>query len=196
MDVTDTSSLETLNRFRSSLDAAVVGNWAWDHVRRVVTYDVGAAQLLTGDPDLADQEISHPIALAAVHPTDMTWLMEHMRRAVQVGGVVLAEYRVLQADGAVRWLLSRGRTYHDAAGRPARSHGILIDITKIRDGGERYVLGTDPMPEDPLLQAAGLAISLKHLLVPAAAPEVVQAANLLLLRIGHAITDADDAARH
>ncbi|MCJ2044962.1 PAS domain-containing protein [Methylobacterium sp. J-078] len=161
-------------------------------MRGVVTYDEGAARVLTGNPELADREIKGPIALALVHPTDMTWLMEHMLRAVQVGGLVLAEYRVFRRDGTVRWLLSRGRTYHDEAGRPERSHGILIDITDMRDGGERYVLGTTPAYPDPLMQAADMALSLKNVLGPEPAPEVIEAANLLLFRLGCAIARATD----
>ena len=161
MGVTATDGFTDLDDLRAILDAScVVGTWAWDHVRGVVTYDEGAATLLAGDPGLAGREITGPIALASVHPTDMTWLMEHMLRAVRVGGLVLAEYRVFKADGTVRWLLSRGRTYHDGAGRPTQSHGILIDITEMRDGGERYVVGAAPMQEDSLPQAADLALSL------------------------------------
>ena len=177
-----------LERLRAALDAScVVGTWDWDHVVGAVTYDEGAARLLTGRPELAGSRLCGPTALAAVHPTDLTWLIEHMLRAVRNGGLVLAEYRVYQADGAVRWLLSRGRTYHDAAGRPERSHGILIDITEMRDGGERYVLGTKPTQADSLVQAADLAMSVKHALASDAPAEVLEAVNLLLLRLGRAI---------
>jgi len=177
-----------LERLRAALDAScVVGTWDWDHVVGAVTYDEGAARLLTGRPELAGSRLCGPTALAAVHPTDLTWLIEHMLRAVRNGGLVLAEYRVYQADGAVRWLLSRGRTYHDAAGRPDRSHGILIDITEMRDGGERYVLGTEPMADNRLMRAVDLALSLKDLLASDVPPEVVAATDRLLLSLGHAI---------
>ncbi|TXM64770.1 PAS domain-containing protein [Methylobacterium sp. WL12] len=177
-----------LEHLRAALDAScVVGTWMWDHVRRVVTYDEGAALLLTGDPELADCEICGPIALKAIHPEDMTWLMEHMLQAVQVGGLVLSEYRVFKNDGTVRWLLSRGRTYHDAAGQPARSHGILIDITEMRDGGERYILGNPPKSGKTLEHAADLGIALKQSLPVDAPPELHQAANLMLMSLGRAI---------
>jgi hypothetical protein len=188
MDVVTTDGFRNLDGLRAVLDAAcVAGTWGWDHVAHFVTYDAGAARLLTGDPELAGRELRAPIAVARVHPSDMTWLMEHMLRAVRTGGVVLAEYRVLQGDGSVRWVLSRGRTYHDAHGRPVRSHGILIDITEMRDGGERYVLGTKPTQADSLVQAADLAISVKHALASDAPAEVLEAVNLLLLRLGRAI---------
>ncbi|SDN53500.1 PAS domain S-box-containing protein [Methylobacterium phyllostachyos] len=177
-----------VERLRAALEAScVVGAWEWDHGRGVVVYDEGAAILLTGDAELADHPISGPIALAAVHPQDLTWLMDHMLRAVQSGGLVLAEYRVCRADGTIRWLLSRGRTHRDADGTPRRSHGILMDITEIRDGGDRYVLAEPPTAGDPLERAADLAIAIKRTLTDGMPGEVRVAADLLLLELGRAL---------
>lgn len=179
---------EDVDRLRAALEAScVVGAWEWDHVGGVVVYDAGAARLLTGNPELADRPISGPMALAAVHPDDMTWLMDHMLRAVWSGGLVLAEYRVFKADGAVRWLLSRGRTHRDQDGQPLRSHGILMDITEIRDGGDRYVLGKPLAGGDPLERAADLAIALKETITDYMPAEVRAAAELMLLGLGRAL---------
>ncbi|TXN43866.1 PAS domain-containing protein [Methylobacterium sp. WL7] len=177
-----------LDHLRGALNASsVVGTWDWDHVRGVVVYDTGAARLLTGDPELADREIDGVAAASAVHPEDHEWLAVHMKRAANAGGLVLAEYRVVAADGSVRWLLNRGRTHQDEAGRPVRSRGILIDITEMRDGGERYVLNEAPKPENQLLRAADLAIALKQLLGEEAPNEIQSAADLLLFSLGRAI---------
>ncbi|MEE7447512.1 diguanylate cyclase [Methylobacterium radiotolerans] len=179
---------ENVDRLRAALEAScVVGAWEWDHVRGVVVYDAGAARLLTGNPDLADRPINGPMALAAVHPEDMTWLMDHMLRAVWSGGLVLAEYRVFKPDGSVRWLLSRGRTHRDEDGQPQRSHGILMDITEIRDGGDRYVLGKPVAGGDALERAADLALALRETLTDDAPAEVRAAAELMLIRLGRAL---------
>ena len=188
-----------VERLRAALEAScVVGAWEWDHVGRVVVYDEGAARLLTGRPDLADLPIRGQMALAAVHPEDMTWLMDHMLQAVMSSGLVLAEYRVLTADGTVRWLLSRGRTHRDADGQPLRSHGILMDITEIRDGGDRYVLGKPPVPndppapgDDPLGRVADLTIALKQALTEEMPAEIRAATDLLLLGVGRALARRD-----
>ncbi|MEE7439043.1 PAS domain-containing protein [Methylobacterium oryzae] len=179
---------ENADRLRAALEAScVVGAWEWDHVRGVVVYDAGAARLLTGNPDLADRLINGPMALAAVHPEDMTWLMDHMLRAVRSSGLVLAEYRVFKADGTVRWLLSRGRTHRNEDGEPQRSHGILMDITEIRDGGDRYVVGRPMAGGDPLERAADLAVALKETLTDDMPAEVRAAADLMLLGLGRAL---------
>lgn len=179
---------QDLAHLRAALDAScIVGTWDWDHVRGVVVYDEGAARLLTGDPELAERELQGRSAAAAVHPEDQEWLAEHMRRAARKGGLVLAEYRVVAADGSVRWLLNRGRTHQDDMGRPSRSHGILVDITEVRDGGERYVLSRAPKSDDPLHRAADLALTLKQTLGDDTPPDVQAAVNLLLFSLGRAI---------
>lgn len=186
-----------LDRLRGALEAScVVGTWEWDHIRGVVIYDAGAAKLLTTDAGLADKELYGGSAIAAVHPADEAWLIEHMRRAVGTGGLVMAEYRVFTDDGSVRWLLSRGRTYEDQDGRPHRSCGIIIDITEVRDGGERYVRGDVLGATDPLERAADLAIALKQTLAADMSPDLHTAADLLLLQLGRAIARAEQGHCH
>lgn len=183
---------EDMERLRGALEAScVVGTWDWDHVRGVVSYDAGAARLLTGDPDLAEREITGMSAAAAVHPDDREWLAEHMRKAARAGGLVVSEYRVIAPDGSICWLLSRGRTYQDHFGRPLRSCGILIDITEMRDGGERYVMGRSSQADDPLDRAADLAIALKQILGDDAPAEVRAATDVLLFSLGRAIARSE-----
>lgn len=182
---------EASDRLRAALDAScVVGTWAWDIVRGTMMYDAGAAQLLTGDPSLADTEISGPETMAAVHPDDHPWLLDHVQRAVRAGGLVLAEYRVVARDGTVRWLLSRGRTFQDPVGRPLRAGGILIDITEMRAGGDRPFLCSEASPIDPLDRAADLAIALKRTLGDSASAEIRAATDMLLMTLGRAIARA------
>jgi hypothetical protein len=182
-----------LDRLRAALDAScVVGTWDWDIVRRTIVYDVGAARLLTGDPSRAETELSGLETIAAVHPDDHGWLIDHVQQAVKAGGLVLAEYRVVARDGTVHWLLSRGRTFQDSVGRPVRARGIIIDITELREGGERYVFSGEAMPVDPLERATDLAIAIKRILGGEVAGEIRFAADLLLMSLGRAIAQGRD----
>ncbi len=59
---------EPVDRLRAALDAScVVGTWDWDITRGSMIYDAGAAQLLTGDASLANQEIYGMDTVSAVH---------------------------------------------------------------------------------------------------------------------------------
>ncbi|MCJ2059885.1 PAS domain-containing protein [Methylobacterium sp. J-048] len=179
---------EPLDRLRAALEAScVVGVWDWDIVRHVVVYDAGAARLLAGDPALAEVELDAAAAMGAVHPADHAWLLDHVQQASKSGGLAIAEYRVVAQDGMVRWLLSRGRTFLDPNGRPVRSRGIIIDITEMHHGSERYVLSDGSAPVDSLERAADLAIALKRTLDADTPAEVRAAADVLLMSLGCAI---------
>ena len=166
--------------------------WDWDIVLGSVVYDAGAAQLLASDAMLADQKLYGVSTIAAVHPADHEWLIEHVQRAIRAEGLMLAEYRVIDMDGAVRWLLSRGRTYHDDQGRPVRSRGIIIDITEMHGTGERYLVSSVMTPEAPLDRAAEAAIGMKRMLGPDVPAEVSASVDLLLISLGRAIARASD----
>ncbi|AYO84645.1 PAS domain-containing protein [Methylobacterium brachiatum] len=179
---------EPLDRLRAALEAScVVGVWDWDIVRHVVVYDAGAARLLAGDPALAETELDGSTAIGAVHPADHAWLLDHVQQASKTGGLAVAEYRVVAPDGTVRWLLSRGRMFQDANGRPVRSRGIIIDITEMHQGSERYVMSDLSAPADALERAADLAIALKRTLDGDTPAEVRAAADVLLMSLGRAI---------
>lgn len=175
-------------RLYDALEAScVVGTWDLDHVRQVIVYDAGAAQLLTGDPDLAEKELTGLISIAAVHPADHAWLIEHVGEVTRAGGLFLVEYRVMAEDGTVRWLLSRGRTYLSETGHPLRTCGILIDITEMHDGDERYAVSGSGLSDDPLERATDLALALKKTLGPDAPAGVRAATELLLINLGQTL---------
>ncbi|MDB5367992.1 MAG: signal transduction histidine kinase [Rhodospirillales bacterium] len=48
-------------------------------------------------------------------------------------GDFVLECRILRLDGTMRWIEMRGRTERDAHGRPARTMGVLFDITARKD---------------------------------------------------------------
>ncbi len=39
------------------------------------------------------------------------------------------EYRIVRADGNVRWVTSRGKVFYDGDGKPIRVIGAVMDIT-------------------------------------------------------------------
>jgi PAS domain S-box-containing protein len=72
-----------------------------------------------------------------VHPLDRDAYRLGLRKLL-TGGATDDEtvYRVLSADGGVRWVRDRLQVVRDAAGRPARLDGCLVDITEQRRAEE------------------------------------------------------------
>jgi PAS domain S-box-containing protein len=76
-----------------------------------------------------------------VHPDDVEDVREMMARAYDPAGdgAVEHEHRIVRPDGAVRWVLVKGRVVFAGAGaarRPVRSTGIMIDTTQRKETEE------------------------------------------------------------
>ena len=73
-------------------------------------------------------EPSYEKWLQTVHPDDRQGADRIVQEAA-AGTELNAEWRVIDRNGAVRWLLARGRPLADSGGKLARYIGIVMDIT-------------------------------------------------------------------
>jgi PAS domain S-box-containing protein len=113
------------------------GSWDWDIVSNRLHVDEHFAELYGLDPDLPRDALDSKLFFSRIHPEDRA----RMKIAVagMVGGAETfsKEYRVLRADGGVRWMHGRGQTHFDADDRPLRFTGLLVDVTERRRAEER-----------------------------------------------------------
>ena len=72
---------------------------------------------------------------AAVHPEDRNEMIERVERAA--AAPMESRYRIIRADGAVRWLRSRRFPVRDPSGNPYRIAGIVEDITEQKEAEEK-----------------------------------------------------------
>jgi PAS domain S-box-containing protein len=129
-----------------------------------------------------------------VHPDDRSLVREATResRDPRGSGAKDVEYRVLLPDGAVRWLLVRGRVSFEGAGRarrPVRSRGIALDVTGRKQleqeileisGREQRRIGHD-LHDDLCQRLGGLQLLIGVLekdLVAAGNPQAPQAGRI------------------
>ena len=176
------------NELRTSLAASgVVGSWEWDLVNRCIYYDADAADLLIGDRSLAGRPLDGMAGLTNVHPDDREWMMRDLIKAVESGSLFLVEYRVVNSDRSVRWLLCRGRIYRDEGGRATRGRGIIIDITESRDIGDAaagYVAQPSVHDESPIVAAADHCLEARAALTEHGSSHLLRKADELLLAVG------------
>jgi diguanylate cyclase (GGDEF)-like protein/PAS domain S-box-containing protein len=78
-------------------------------------------------------------------PDDRMWVREAISCAVAEFRSFDLEYRILHADGSVRWVWERGTGVIDVEGRPIALEGLIQDITKrknaetaLREAERRY----------------------------------------------------------
>ncbi len=78
----------------------------------------------------ADVELTYAQRLEMLHPDDRDRVAETMSIAIRECGQFVKEYRTIYPDGTIRWVLSQGRGYYNAAGEPDRIVGTMMDITE------------------------------------------------------------------
>jgi PAS domain S-box-containing protein len=121
---------ESRARLALALDAARVGVWRWDVGADVTHWSEGMAALLGVPPATASAPTARLLPL--MHPDDRRPFVAGLRAALRDAADLEATFRVTGPDGAVRWLCCRGSVTRDAAGRPSRFDGVLLDVTDRR----------------------------------------------------------------
>ncbi|OJF91446.1 PAS domain-containing sensor histidine kinase [Pararhizobium antarcticum] len=124
----------SLARSREQLSLAlsasgIVGTWDW-HVDENRVYSDQRFSALYG-ADIENPEEGAPISafLAGIHPDDLEAVSGALQAAMATGERYSEEYRLLQKNGDVRWVLAEGQPRMDTEGRCIRFPGVAIDIT-------------------------------------------------------------------
>jgi PAS domain S-box-containing protein len=125
---------ESEARLRLALQAGRLGTWEWD----LRTGAVALSPALEGIHGRAPG--SFPGTFEAfhddVHPDDRDSVLAALRATAERGGTYQLEYRLLPADGRLRWVEARGRLMRDPAGRPAGLAGVCLDVTRRKEDEE------------------------------------------------------------
>ena len=72
----------------------------------------------------------------SVHPDDRGLVWKAVKDARDSRSPYAAEFRILWANGTVRWVAAKGQFYYSPAGDPERMLGIAVDITERKDAEE------------------------------------------------------------
>jgi PAS domain S-box-containing protein len=100
-----------------------------------------------GDPELW---------VRLIHPEDFGWVAAECERTNQTGEPFSGEYRMLTADGQVRWVRDEAVLIRAGDGRPLFWQGILTDVTTSHLTAERLAEALDREQEAAHQFAAAL----------------------------------------
>ena len=123
---------ESEEKLRIAVDAAGVGLWTWDPARDQLVWDAVLSAIFGLPAGTYPTDRAGYFAL--IHPEDRE------RHAVRLAEGMASgrwedEYRVLRADGAVRWVMAKKILLRD--GERTRVLGALIDVTERRERDEK-----------------------------------------------------------
>jgi PAS domain S-box-containing protein len=125
----------SVTRLNVALEASSIGTWERDLRTGLIDLDERCAALfgLDGAVQFELGEMERQF----VHRDDIGALQEAMQRAMEEHGQFTAEFRAVRTDGAVRWMVSRGRMVTDSRGEPVRLLGTVLDVTDARRQAEQ-----------------------------------------------------------
>jgi PAS domain S-box-containing protein len=122
-------------RLRLALKAARMGTWQWDIAGNTLTWDEQLHDLYAIEP--GRQVTRYEDFIDRVHEEDRAFVSGSIRRALEGGGGLDYEFRIILPDGRVRWLADQGRVVRDHRGAPLYMTGVCIDTTERRVMAER-----------------------------------------------------------
>jgi PAS domain S-box-containing protein len=123
---------ESEAKLRMAVDAAGIGLWSWDPQRDLVVWEPALSAMFGLPPGTAP--IGRDGFLALLHPDDRERVRARLA-AMKGPGRWVDEYRIVRADGAVRWMQARGMMIR--AGDSDRVLGAIIDVTETRQRDEQ-----------------------------------------------------------
>lgn len=122
---------ESEERVRVATEATEIGTWEWFletdelHWSEVECRLIGCQQVETTTTVQSFFE--------RIHPDDLAELRRKVEAAINEDQPYDHEFRVVRADGEVRWLAGKGEVFRDEAGKPVRMLGVNFDVTHRKD---------------------------------------------------------------
>ena len=117
-------------RISLAANAAGLRHWEWDMVRdELWATDRTKAHRgpAPSEPRGFDQ------FLQSLHPDDQEPVSHAVAKSMNGDGEYESEYRIRLPNGAIRWLVSRGRVEFNRAGKPSLMRGVSLDITRRKE---------------------------------------------------------------
>ncbi len=118
------------DRLQLALAAGNMGTWEWELSSGRVRW----SESLEAIHGLAPGTFGGTFDdfLREIHPGDRPNVQSVLTEALERGNPYEVEYRILLADGRIRWLGARGRVLRDASGKPVGMTGVCADVTARR----------------------------------------------------------------
>jgi len=121
---------ESEMRLSMATTAAGAGLWIQDLDTGHVWVTPRTRDLYHFAPNAALKEESF---YEVMHSEDREGVKQSVQQAIQSGEYLKSEFRIVQPDGNVRWILALGRAFSKTPGLPERLMGVSIDITASKD---------------------------------------------------------------
>ena len=128
VQATEAQLADAQTRIELTLAAGEVGTWLWDSVNDCVVADRNLARMF-GLSAAAGTGARIADFMCVIHPDDRRGVEQAIAATLRDGVPYEMQYRVVLADGSMRWVLARGRLERDQYGKVLGLPGVALDIT-------------------------------------------------------------------
>lgn len=118
-------------RYALAQEVANIGTWDWDVASGDVVWSKQIYRLFGFPED--EFNPTYERFFNCVHPDDKQHFTDSINECMDKGKEYDEEYRIICADGTVKWVSGKGNVFRDEYGKPARMMGTLFDITARRN---------------------------------------------------------------
>lgn len=120
-------------RLALALDASKMGTWNWDIEAGTISWSDQIEALFGIGKGEFDGK--YDTYLSLIHPEDLPNVQQEVARALATPEYhYVVEHRLIWRSGETRWAEGRGNVYRNAAGRPIRMAGTMVDVTERKRG--------------------------------------------------------------
>ena len=121
------------DRLQLALDAGEIGYYEWA-IENDEMHCNSLYKKIFGFSDAHDP--TYKEFTSQIFPKDLSVRNNAVQRAILVGGVYNAEYRVRHPNDELRWVKSFGKAIYDEKGKPVKLIGMILDITEHKQFAE------------------------------------------------------------
>ena len=119
----------SIERQQAALETGLLGFFEWDVAAGLITADKHFAGFYGLDPAAVLAGIPLTCLSERIHPDDQAAFGASVDTALHSCADYVKEVRIVQAEGAVRWVHIRGHCIEHEGSRPLRYTGIVVEVT-------------------------------------------------------------------
>jgi len=142
-DITDSkkdhealSQSETRLRTLISNVTGAVYRTTYNEGRWIIQFISDAIEMISGYPVHYFSEKPVEVHTALIHPDDRDIVRDTFQKMIKLRKPYAFEYRIIRADGSIRWILDKGQIIYSDEGELLSLDGILSDITATKHAEE------------------------------------------------------------
>jgi two-component system, sensor histidine kinase and response regulator len=121
--------VHTNTRFSLAASAAGLGFWDYDLVSGLLSWDENMYSIYGVESQTVIQQ-PYTLWSSSLHPEDRAASEEALQMAIKGDAPFDTEFRIIQPDGALRYVKAQAFVLFDNAGIPRAMYGINLDITE------------------------------------------------------------------